>query len=42
MVLQKNYDIDGMQSQINEFETRIKELSSKNYVSSSKPLLAEI
>lgn len=34
--------MDSLQSQIQQFETRIKELGDKSYNSSSKPLLAQI
>lgn len=41
-LLQKNFIIDSLQTQVNEFESRIKELSNKTHANSSNPLLMEI
>ena len=41
-LLQKNYDIDNLQTQINEFESRIKDLSEKTFSTNSKSFIHEI
>lgn len=41
-LLQRNYDIDSLQSQINDFESRIRELSDKTFSSNSKSFIHEI
>ena len=41
-MLQKNYDIDDLQSQINDFETRIRDLSDKTFTTNSKSFIHEI
>ena len=41
-LLQKNYDIDNLQSQLNEFELRIRQINQKNVNNQSKVLINEI
>ena len=41
-LLQKNYDIDNLQSQLNQFEIRIREINEKNMNNQSKVLISEI
>lgn len=41
-LLQRNYDVESLQSQINEFEGRIKTLSENPQTSNSKQFINEI